>query len=345
MSDLLLIDGSQGEGGGQILRSSLALSLVTGRPFKMENIRANRKKPGLMRQHLTAVKAAATISGSVVSDVEIGSQTLVFEPGSVSGGNYTFHIGSAGSASLVLQTVLPALMMAKTPSVLTIIGGTHNPMAPPFDFLQKVFTPFVNRLGPNLKMELIHYGFFPAGGGEIRVHVQPAQKLGPLQLLKRGELISRQARILDSRLPEQVVENERKLLLHAGWSDSEVKIEKVLNSHGSGNVIMLQLQMEEITEMFTAFGIRGVPAQRVVQEVVDRYRLYWNSKAPVGEFLADQLLLPLGIAAWQNSGTSEFLTGPLSGHTVTHMEILRQFLDINITVKECSANQFLVQTG
>ena len=193
---MLTIDGSLGEGGGQILRSSLALSLVTGKPFVIENIRANRKKPGLMRQHLSAVRAAAEVSQARVEGAELGSTRLTFCPGTVRAGDYAFDVGSAGSATLVLQTVLPALLLAEGESNLTLRGGTHNPMAPPFDFLAKSYLPLVNRLGPTVEARLVRPGFYPVGRGEFSVRIQPARQLGRLELTDRGEIRAHRVRVL-----------------------------------------------------------------------------------------------------------------------------------------------------
>ena len=179
---LLAIDGSQGEGGGQVLRSSLALSLVTGKPFVIENIRAGRKKLGLMRQHLTAVQSAAEVGQARVEGAAIGSLRLVFRPGKVKPGNYTFSVGTAGSATLVLQTVLPALLVAEGESNLILEGGTHNPWAPPFDFLAKAYLPLVNQIGPTVKAQLDRPGFYPAGGGRVAVHICPSRQFGRLEL-------------------------------------------------------------------------------------------------------------------------------------------------------------------
>src|SRR5512133_1574470 len=181
---MITIDGSMGEGGGQVLRTSLGLSLVTGQPFRIDNIRAGRPRPGLMRQHLAAVRAAAQISSAKVAGDEIGSRGLSFEPGPVRPGDYAFAIGTAGSATLVLQTVLPALMTASGPSRLKLQGGTHNPWAPPFDFLAKALLPLLGRMGPTIAAELIRPGFYPAGGGEFVVTIQPTPRLGPLELVE-----------------------------------------------------------------------------------------------------------------------------------------------------------------
>ena len=176
---ILTIDGSYGEGGGQVLRSSLAMSLVTGRPFVIENIRAGRKKPGLMRQHLTAVNAAVEVSHAEAAGAAIDSARLEFRPGQVTAGKYKFSVGTAGSATLVLQTVLPALLLADGESHLTLEGGTHNPFAPPLDFLTKAYLPLVNRMGPKVTVDPFYRpGFYPAGGGKFTVHVQPVRNSG-----------------------------------------------------------------------------------------------------------------------------------------------------------------------
>ena len=171
---MLTINGSQGEGGGQILRTALAMSLVTGKPFRIVRIRAGRKKPGLLRQHLTAVQAAAQIGQATVEGAAIGSQELTFTPGEIRPGEYRFAVGTAGSATLVLQAVLPALLTAPGLSVLTLEGGTHNPFAPPFDFLHRSYLPLVNRMGPTVEARLERPGFYPAGGGKFVVTVEPA---------------------------------------------------------------------------------------------------------------------------------------------------------------------------
>ena len=171
MNKSIEIDGSFGEGGGQILRSSLTLSMITGRAFRIKNIRAGRAKPGLMRQHLTCVRAAAEMSGARVKGAEIGSQSLVFEPGAIKGGVYDFSIGTAGSTMLVLQTVLPALLMADAKSSVTLRGGTHNMNAPPYDFIEKAFFPVLRQMGAQVEASLKTYGFHPAGGGEVCVEI------------------------------------------------------------------------------------------------------------------------------------------------------------------------------
>ncbi|NNF96631.1 MAG: RNA 3'-phosphate cyclase, partial [Halobacteria archaeon] len=185
---MLIIDGTQGEGGGQILRTALALSMCLSKPFKIHHIRATRKKPGLQPQHLAAVKAATQISRAEVEGAELNSQTLSFIPGQITGGEYHFSIGTAGSTTLLLQTLLPALILTANPSRLILEGGTHNPFAPPFEFLDQAFLPMMNHMGPRIRANLIRPGYVPAGGGKLDITIEPVPQLQPIALLQRGKL-------------------------------------------------------------------------------------------------------------------------------------------------------------
>jgi len=340
------IDGSQGEGGGQVLRSSLALSLVTGRPFTIDRIRANRAKPGLMQQHLTAVRAAAEVCGCDVDSAKVGTIRLDFRPDKVKGGDYTFNVGTAGSATLVLQTILPALIIADEPSTLTLRGGTHNPMAPPFDFLRQVYLPLVERLGPTIKATPIQHGFYPAGGGEFRVAITPVKKLSNLELTDRGEILQRKGKILLARLPKHIAEREKDTLLRqTGWVEESVQIETIASAPGPGNAVMLEVISGNVTELFTGFGEIKVSAEAVAQKAFDQYQEYLTAEVPVGKYLADQLMLPLSIAAWQGSGTSIFRTQYLTQHSLTHIDILQRFLEIDIDVENVNDQQVDVRLG
>ncbi|WP_224365399.1 RNA 3'-terminal phosphate cyclase [Hyalangium versicolor] len=326
---MVRIDGSKGEGGGQVLRTSLALSLVTGTPFQMVNIRAGRQKPGLLRQHLTAVKAAAEVGAAEVVGAEMGSRELTFKPRALSAGNYFFAVGTAGSATLVLQTVLPALMLASGPSTLVLEGGTHNPMAPPFDFLEKAYFPLVRRMGPKVEAVLERHGFFPAGGGKFRVNVEPAP-LKPLTLLERGEVKRRMATALIGQIPFDVAKRELATVEQAlKWKPYELRTEELKRSVGPGNVLWLEVESEHVTEVFTAFGERGVRAEEVAGNAVEEARRYLDAEVPVGEHLCDQLLLLLALA---KGGT--FRTLPLDGHAETQLETFKHFLDVKVEVRE-----------
>jgi RNA 3'-terminal phosphate cyclase (ATP) len=338
MAGIITIDGSQGEGGGQVLRSSLALSLVTGRPLVIEKIRAGRKKPGLLRQHLTAVLAAAEVSGAEVEGAALGSRRLVFHPGPVRSGNYAFRVGTAGSATLVLQTVLPALLLAEGESNLTLEGGTHNPFAPPVDFLEKAYLPLMNRLGPRVEVRLVCPGFYPAGGGQFTVRVQPTRQLGRLELVNRGQIVAHRVRAMVANLPRHIAEREcRTIARETGWDESSFSIDEVKGSRGPGNVVMIELEAEHVTEVFTGFGERGVRAEDVAMQALRQAEEYLAADVPVGTHLADQLMLPLGIGVHLGSGGGLFRTMELSLHSTTHLEILRRFLEIDIQV-DCEDN-------
>ena len=321
---MLHIDGSKGEGGGQVLRTSLALSLVTGQPFRMVNIRQGRSKPGLMRQHLTAVQAAAAVSGSSVEGAAVGSTDITFRPGTPRGGDYHFSVGTAGSATLVLQTVLPALMLAPQRSTLVLEGGTHNPLSPPFEFLARAFLPVLRRMGPTVSATLEKPGFYPAGGGRFRVTVEPCSALGGLELLERGALRSHGARAVVASLPVSIAEREL-LAIHRrlGWPWTSLSSERVENADGPGNVVLIELESENVTEVFTAFGERGVPAEVVAERVCAEAVAYLESGVPVGEFLADQLLLPLSLA-----GAGAFHSTEPSSHSRTQAEVIRTFIGL-----------------
>jgi RNA 3'-terminal phosphate cyclase (ATP) len=328
---MITIDGSYNEGGGQILRTALTLSLATRTPFRIEKIRAGRKRPGLLRQHLTAVEAARRIGGAEVRGAEINSQELTFMPQDLIPGHYHFSIGTAGSTTLVLQTVLPVLMLASKPSVLTLEGGTHNPAAPPYDFVERVYVPLLNRLGAQVRTQLIMAGFFPAGGGKLTVTIDPPSELRALELTSRGEIRSRSARALVANLPRSIADRElavveRKL----GWEASNMMAE-IVPSHGPGNIVLLEVECTNVTEVFTGFGQRNVRAEIVADRVVTETRQYLAANVAAGQHLADQLLVPMAL---MRGGT--FTTLPLSRHSKTNIDTIAKFISAKIRV--CTEN-------
>ena len=326
---MMIIDGSLGEGGGQILRSSLTLSMVTGKPFAIENIRAGREKPGLMRQHLTAVKAAAAICGAETRHAEIGSTRLAFEPGRVAAGAHVFNIGSAGSTSLVLQTLLLPLALCGAPSRLVIQGGTHNLAAPPFEFIARAFLPLLARIGFCVSIRLNRPGFFPAGGGEIVVEIEPAAKLEPLMLETRGGLVRRRIEAQVANLPFAIARRE---VAHAGemlgWADAERVPCQIDGAPSTGNVVLIEVEHEAVTEVFTGFGRQGVSAEAVAATAAREAGDYLAGANAIGPHLADQLLLPMALGA---GGC--FTTGPLSDHTRTNIGTIQRFLDMPVELR------------
>lgn len=336
---MITIDGSFGEGGGQILRTSLALSLVTGKPFRIEKIRAGRKNPGLLRQHLTAVNAAAEVGRAESSGAAMGSTDLTFAAGRASPGSYAFAVGTAGSATLVLQTVLPALLVADGPSSLILEGGTHNPFAPPFDFLAKAFLPLVNRMGPRVEAVLERPGFYPAGGGKFSVKVEPAQALRHLDLTSRGVVRARRARAVVANLPLSIAERELSVIGNKmSWPGEWLTAEVIKGSPGPGNVVTIEIECERVTEVFTGFGERGVRAEAVAERAVKLAQRYLASDGAVGEHLADQLIVPMAMA-----GGGSFTTGPLSRHATTNIEVVGKFLDVDVKVSRLEKRVLLVE--
>ena len=328
---MIEIDGSVGEGGGQILRTSLALSMCTGQPFTLARIRARRPKPGLMRQHLTCVQAAAAVSGASVQGAELSSGTLVFEPNSVRAGEHAFAVGTAGSCTLVLQTVWPALMLADAPTRLTLGGGTHNPMAPPFHFLQRCYAPLLRRLGAGSELSLRRHGFYPAGGGEIEVTVHPAaDTLRPFDLLERGDPIESYAECLAPALAQAVARRELEALARAlDWRPEQLRVPVVRQNEGPGNALMATLVHAHVCELFTQFGEKGVSAEQVAQALAGEVRDYRRSQAALGPHLADQWALPLALAVCKRGGAAAYTCTELTGHATTNFQMIERFLPVH----------------
>ena len=327
---MIELDGSVGEGGGQILRTSLALSMCTGQPFTLARIRARRAKPGLMRQHLTCVQAAAAVSGASVRGDELGSGTLVFQPGQVRAGDYAFSVGTAGSCTLVLQTVWPALMLADAPSRLTLSGGTHNPMAPPFHFLERCYAPLLRRLGADSTLSLRRLGFYPAGGGEVEVTVRPAaDALRPFDLLERGAPRESFAECLAPALPHAVARRELEVVgQRLGWSAEQLRTPVVRQNEGPGNALMATLAYEHVCELATRFGEKGISSEAVAAALVQDVQDYLRSSAALGPHLADQWALPLALAAWKRGGSAAYTCTELTDHATTNFGVIERFLPV-----------------
>lgn len=294
---MLTIDGARGEGGGQILRTALALSLCRGVPFEIVRIRARRAHPGMERQHVAAVRAAAEVGGAKVDGAERGSQRLAFVPGGVRAGTYRFDIGTAGSAVLVAQTVLPALLTADGPSEVTVTGGTHNPLAPPYPFLERAFLPLIRRLGPGVAATLEQPGFVPRGGGRLTVRVTPCPCLTPFDLWERGPVREVTAQAVVAGLPRHIAVRELRAVADAlALPPEALHPAEAPSDAGPGNAVWVIVRSAHVTEVFTAFGRRGVPAERVGADAARPAARYLASSAAVAEHLADQLLLPLALA-------------------------------------------------
>ena len=335
--DMIEIDGSQGEVGGQILRSALSLSAITGQAFRIKNIRAKRKKPGLLRQHLTAVEAAAKVCGAQVEGAQAKATELTFHPGNIQAGDYSFAIGSAGSALLVLQTVLPILWHAAGPSRLTVSGGTHNPMAPPVEFFSQAWLPLMAKMGALAQFTLVRPGFFPAGGGEVSVEVSPCTAWESLDLTERGALQGIDAHAIISAIPDHVVMRETNILDQALPLRAPASFSILPEAYGPGNALYVRVEHEAVTEIFSALGEFGKSAETVARSAVHAAKMYLDARAAVDEYLADQLVLPLASA-----GQGRFSARKLTPHFHTNAAVVQQFLPVTVQTKTLSSDMHWV---
>jgi RNA 3'-terminal phosphate cyclase (ATP) len=342
--ETVFVDGSVGEGGGQILRTSLALSCITGKSVHIENIRAARRNPGLAKQHLASVHAACQICGAQDSGAVIGSKVLDFHPGTAQAGRYHFDIGSAGSASLVIQTVLPALFLAGKSSTVTVTGGTHNPWAPPYDFLCESFLPAVAAAGFQAACRLIKHGFFPAGGGEITFDIKPWLAATSCDMSRSGKREEQNqiinlyepfknsqiyARIYIANLPAHIAQRQERLLLRSKLDIQNIEHFEVADSVGPGNCVMIRLCSDSRITVFTAFGMKGKPSEEVISEVVKLATDFLESGASVDRFLSDQLLIYLAL-----SRTGCFTTNEITSHFQTNVEIIKKFLPVEFNIDQ-----------
>ncbi len=327
---MIIIDGSHGEGGGQVLRTSLTLAVLTGQAVQIERIRAGRSKPGLAAQHLTALRAAAAICDATVSGDKMGSSQVHFCPGGPPrAGDYVFDVaqarrgGSAGAVSLVLQTVLLPLALAPGASRLTLRGGTHVPWSPSFVYLDEVYLP---ALGLQVELTLNRWGFYPVGGGEVVAQIQGSEPgARPLALDERGPLQRvwgvAVASNLPAHIPQRMAGRAQNVLSEQGV-ESELQARRV-RGNGPGAGIFISLEFASgIRAGFMAYGRKGLPAERVAEAACrDLLKYCQRNDAPVDEHLADQLIVPLSVAA----GESHFATSQISKHLRTNMWVVEQF--------------------
>lgn len=333
------IDGSRGEGGGQILRTSLALAMITGRPLRMRQIRAGRAKPGLRRQHLACVEAAALLSHAEVRGATLGSQELELVPHAITGGELAIDIGTAGSTTLVVQTILVPAIAAGLPLGAVIRGGTHNPLAPPFEFLDRVYLPHLRAMGADVTLALDRHGFASGGRrgsrgaddgahGQLTVTVGAGAALRPIEVARAGPVTARRATVVVARLPTHVAERELAIVqARLGFAPGECEVREVREG-GPANVLLLEVERAQGRELVSALGEQGLRAELVAGRACDELAAFLAADVPVGEHLADQLVLPLAVA-----GGGRFRAAPLSLHATTNLETIRCFLEIAIRVE------------
>ncbi|TMP38820.1 RNA 3'-terminal phosphate cyclase [Pseudoalteromonas citrea] len=325
-SDYLIIDGAQGEGGGQVLRTALTLSILTQRKIEFINIRAGRKKPGLLRQHLTSVLAAQAVCKAEVDGVELGSSRIRFSPGEIKAGNFEFAIGTAGSTALVCQTILPVLALAAERSTVLFEGGTHNGMSPSLSFLQQSFFPILALMGVRCKVDVYSLGFYPAGGGKWQITIEPTAAFNPIQIVDSGshfanKIESCAIHALLSALPKRIGDTEvataKKLL---DWQQVSSSVQQV-SSQGPGNSFQLSIASSTHRSVFEVIGERGLAAKEVARRAAARVSTFIEAHAAIEEQLADQLLLPIALA-----GSGSFTTTKPSLHTITNIDVIKQVL-------------------
>lgn len=335
------IDGSRGEGGGQVLRSALALSSITGRPFRILNIRAGRPKPGLAAQHLKSVEAAACVSGARAEGASLGSSALLFEPRGIIPGEYRFDIGTAGSVSLVLQTIFLPLSFASAPSRVTITGGTHVSWSPCFDYLDRHWISFLHDAGFDADLALSEAGFYPRGGGCVEARIRPVSRLAPLRLVARGGLRRLTGVSAVAGLPLSIAERQRDQALRrlaAGTPGTEIATVE-LPARSRGTMFLLLAEFEVGRACFSALGERGKPAERVADEAVDAFEAFLATDGAVDHFIADQLVLPLVFA----SGVSEIRTSRVTQHLMTNADVVGEFLPALIRIDGAVGGPGLVE--
>jgi len=329
--DIVTLDGSEGEGGGQILRTALSLSLITGKPLRIVNIRAKRPNPGLRAQHLECVQAAQEISNAEVQGAALGSKEISFFPKSLSPGNYQFRIETAGATSLLLQTILIPLSFSERESTLTLQGGTHALWAPTFDYLSDHFRHFLARVGFSFDLTLERAGFYPEGGGTIHAKIRPKGTLQPLILSERGELKSLEITSCVANLPVSIAERQNRkaqeLLSKEGYRPALSVRE--LFACGKGTHIAIVARFEQGGCCYSALGERGKPAEKVAEEAAQKFIKFVKSAATVDCYLADQLMLPLSVVG----SASKYSTECITDHILTNAKTIKAFQPVEIDVK------------
>jgi RNA 3'-terminal phosphate cyclase (ATP) len=324
---LIGIDGSQGEGGGQVLRAALTLSAVTGEGFEITKIRARRSRTGLRPQHEAAVRAAAFACGARTSGVFEGSPDLRFEPAKAEAGEFRFEIATAGASTLVAQTVLPILAVGEAASRVVVQGGTHVPLSPPFPYLARHWTAVVSRLGLETSHELVRAGFYPRGGGELRSRVAPWVRPGAALVMEsRGGLLAVRGVSAAAKVKGDVAVRQRDGAQARLWEGRRLEAEwEVIDlpAESPGSALYLEAEFEAGRAAFSWLGEKGLPAERLGDRAARRLLRFLGDEegAAVDAHLADQLVVPLCISG----GGGRVTTGEVTSHLETVVGIAQTF--------------------
>jgi len=324
------IDGGQGEGGGQVLRTALALSAIRGVPVEIHAIRTGRRNPGLQPQHLAAVGALAQICGAQVEGAALGSQRVRFVPGAIRAGEYHLDVGTAGSTALVLQAILLPLALARGPSRVVLTGGTHVPWSPPVHYVSEVWFPVLAELGVSATLELLRWGFYPKGGGRVHVAIEGGTDLRPVSLVCRRGAARLRGLSVVANLPRGIAERQRDQALRrleAEGQQADIAVAEA-EASGAGSVLMLVADVGGLPAGFSTLGERGKPAERVADEVVSALLDFLKTEAACDPHLADQMILPLALAG----GTSRLTTSRLTPHLLTTVRVVQQVLGCPVQI-------------
>lgn len=328
---MIEIDGSVGEGGGQIVRSAVALAALTGKECRIFNIRAKRPNPGLAPQHLAAVRGVGNLCGARIEGLKAGSTSILFSPGRLRGGAYYFEVGTAGSITLVLQACLLPAVHAKEPVTIRVRGGTNVRWSPPVDYYSMVLLPLLNRMGIQCSLEIISRGFYPEGGGEVEIHIEPSYNLLPLNLPHRGELLSIHGLCFSQNLPDHVCRR----ILHAvkkaliNRVDVSVNVDRRTGmSTGAG--VLLAAAFENTLIGADSLGEKGMPSEQVGKQAAMNLIRELDGGGTLDVHAADQLLPYMALA----NGPSTFLVREITGHIRTQMDLIPLFIEVEFSVKQ-----------
>jgi RNA 3'-terminal phosphate cyclase (ATP) len=327
---IIEIDGSYGEGGGQILRTALALSAILTKPFTIHHVRSRRKNPGLQPQHLEAAMALARITDAQTEGVKFGSQKITFVPQKILPGDYQFEVKTAGSVTLLLQAIFLPLCLSGEISRVILVGGTHVPWSPSFHYISEVLLPTLQLMGVSAKAAIEKWGFYPKGGGKIQLKIDPAHELRPISLVNRGSLKKIQGISAISNLPRHVAERQKeqalKRIQRELKMDAEITVLCDVPSSGQGSFLFLLAEYEKTFAAFSSLGSRGKPAEKVADEAVESMIDFIESDSCIDPHLADQLVPFMAMA----KGNSSFTTTQMTEHLLTNLWVIGHFLEVKL---------------
>ncbi len=336
---MIEIDGSEGEGGGQIVRTSIGLSAITGKSVRICNIRAGRCNPGLQPQHITGIRACAKICGAEVVGDERGCTEIIFKPGKIRGGNYKFDVGTAGAISLVLQTLVLPSIHADAEINMEITGGTHVRWSPSYDYFQHIFCDFLKKVGIEIFVEIGQYGFYPKGGGKVFVNIKPCKEFKKLDLIERGEFKRIDAWSIASENLKKANVAERQVKGAKNFLNEKFENENILYvpSKSTGSAIHIHAHYENCKIGASSLGEIGKPAEAVGKECAELFKKQINSDACLDEWMADQILPYLAFA------TGRVSVSEVTKHCLTNIWVIEKFLPVKFKIHGNLGEQGIIE--